>query len=68
MADEIDHRGKAVTVFMAHWAIAFLEEITNEQTRIPKKGKGRILEELLLKEKSRREKKKAAESPEQKTA
>lgn len=61
-------RGKAENMFMSIWAWDFLNELRDEQTCYPKKGRGRLVEELLLKEKAKRDKKKALESSEQKSA
>lgn len=51
-----DTRGEPITLYMSKEAIEFLDSVIKEMPVIPKPGRGRIVEELLFKEKFRREK------------
>jgi len=53
---------------MSGEAWEYLEELKNRQISLPKRGRGRIVEDILLKEKAREEKKKSLDLTEQKTA
>lgn len=52
-------KGHQGNLYMAEWAWDFLEELAQESSEYKRIGRGRIIEDLLLKEKSRRDKKKA---------
>lgn len=56
-----DNRGEPITIYMSKEAINYIDVLVKEQAVIPKPGRGRIVEELLMKEKSKREKRKASE-------
>ena len=70
MQTESDNKmkGKAENLFMSKWAWDFLNELRDEQVCYPKKGRGRLVEDMLLKEKNRREKRKSIENDLSETA
>ena len=70
MQAEADNKmkGKAENLFMSKWAWDLLNELRDEQVCYPKKGRGRLVEDMLLKEKLKRDKRKSLESDLSETA
>ena len=52
-------RGHQGNLYMAEWAWDFLEELAQESSEYKRIGRGRIIEDLLSRERGRRDRKKS---------